>query len=73
MLVACLLRFLGGDVPPVEGHFNLWDCGMLEFGFELEFELNFELDFKLNFELHFEFYENSSNKWILILSPTLHR
>ena len=46
---------------------------MLEFGFEFEFELNFELDFKLNFELHFEFYENGSNKWILILSPTLQR
>ena len=48
----------------VEGHFNLWDCGMLEIGFEFEFELNFELDFKLNFELHFECYENSSNKLI---------
>ena len=46
----------------VEGHFNLWVCGMLEIGFE--FELNFELDFKLNFELHFECYENSSNKLI---------
>ena len=57
----------------VEGHFNLWVCGMLEIGFEFEFELNFELDFKLNFELHFECYENSSNKLIWILSPTLHR
>ena len=48
----------------VEGHFNLWVCGMLEIGFEFEFELNFELDFKLNFELHFECYENSSKKLI---------
>ena len=48
----------------VEEHFNLWDCGMLEIGFEFEFELNFELDFKLNFELRFECYENSSNKLI---------